>query len=250
MGALTDKTVIVTGASSGIGEATALELGARGAKVVCCARRLERLHELVERIVQRGGHAVSRRCDVTKREEVDGVVSLAMETFGGVDALVNNAGVMPISHMDACDVDGWDRMIDVNIKGALYFIAGVLPHMLERGAGHIVNVSSVAGRRVVPGGTVYCATKHALHAISEGLRAEVAARDIRVTTVAPGFVSTELQQHVQDERILKRWEEAAQQSEMTPLRSEDIAEAICFALAAPAHVSHNELLIRPTRQEF
>jgi NADP-dependent 3-hydroxy acid dehydrogenase YdfG len=166
-----------------------------------------------------------------------------------VDALVNNAGVMPISHMDSLDVDGWDRMIDVNIKGVLYFVAAALPHMLEQGGGHIVNVSSVAGRRVIPGGTVYCATKHAVHAISEGLRAELASRDIRVTTIAPGFVATELQGHVTDERILKRWEEASKKSNLEPLQSADIAEAICFALGAPAHVSYNEILVRPTRQE-
>jgi NADP-dependent 3-hydroxy acid dehydrogenase YdfG len=140
-------------------------------------------------------------------------------------------------------------MIDVNIKGVLYFVAAALPHMLERGGGHIVNVSSVAGRRVIPGGTVYCATKHAVHAISEGLRAELAARDIRVTTIAPGFVATELQGHVTDERILKRWEEASKKSNLEPLQSADIAEAICFALGAPAHVSYNEILVRPTRQE-
>lgn len=249
MSTLSEQVVVVTGASSGIGEAAALELGKRGATVVCCARRQERLHDLVERIVAAGGKAISRQCDVTKRDQVDAVVAAAMDTFGRVDALVNNAGVMPISHMDALDVDGWDRMIDVNIKGVLYFVAAALPHMLERKRGHIVNVSSVAGRRVIPGGTVYCATKHAVHAISEGLRAELASRDIRVTTIAPGFVTTELQGHVTDERILKRWKEASQKTDLEPLRSADIAEAICFALGAPAHVSYNEILVRPTRQE-
>jgi NADP-dependent 3-hydroxy acid dehydrogenase YdfG len=249
MSTLTDQVVIVTGASSGIGEATARELGRRGARVVCCARRAERLHELVEAIVAGGGHAIARRCDVTKRDEVEGVVAGAIDTWGRIDGLVNNAGVMPISHIDALDVDGWDRMIDVNIKGVLYFVAACLPHMFEAGAGHIVNISSTAGRRVIPGGTVYCATKHAVHAISEGLRAELATRDIRVTIVAPGFVKTELQSHVTDERILQRWKEASAKSALTPLEGRDIAEAVCFALEAPAHVGYNEILVRPTRQE-
>jgi len=250
MSRISDKVVVVTGASSGIGRATAKLLADRGMKVAAMARRGDRLDELSGEIKEAGGRAMALECDVTDRGAVNEAVESVVETFGPVDALVNNAGVMPLSFMDRCDVEGWDRMVDVNIKGVLYGIAAVLPSMLERKSGHVVNVSSTAGRRVMPGATVYCATKHAVHAISEGLRAEVCGHDIRVTTIAPGFVTTELQSHVEDERILKRWEERSKESGIEPLTSEDVALAICQALEAPAHVSVNEVLLRPTRQEM
>lgn len=249
MSTASDKVVIVTGASSGIGRATALELGKRRAKVVCLARRDDRLRDLTREIQEHGGHTLALPCDVADRDAFASAVGVAVETFGPIDVLVNNAGVMPLSFMDACDVEGWDAMIDVNIKGVLYGIAAVLPAMLERQSGHIVNVSSVAGRRVMPGASVYCATKHAVHALSEGLRAEVATNNIRVTVIAPGWVETELQSHVKDERILRRWAERSADTAVEPLQSEDIAAAICQAIEAPARVSVNEVLIRPTRQE-
>jgi hypothetical protein len=250
MSSVSDKVVVVTGASSGIGRATALELAKRNAKVACLARREDRLSDLSQKIKDDGGKSLAIECDVTDRSQVSDAIETATETFGPVDILVANAGVMPLSFMDRCDVEGWDQMIDVNIKGVLYSIAAVLPSMLERESGHIVPVSSVAGRRVMPGGAVYCATKHAVHALAEGLRSEVATKNIRVTTIAPGFVSTELQQAVSDERILKRWEENSKKSDLEPLTSEDIALAIAGALEAPARVSVNEVLIRPTRQEM
>jgi hypothetical protein len=249
MSSVSDKVVVVTGASSGIGRATALELAKRGAKVACLARRKERLDDLAGEIREQGGKSLAIECDVTDRSQVDEAIQTAVETFGPVDVMVNNAGVMPLSFMDKTDVEGWDLMIDVNIKGVLYGVAAVLPSMLERESGHIVNVSSVAGRRVMPGGSVYCATKHAVHALSEGLRAEVASKNIRVTIIAPGFVTTELQEAVEDERILKRWKEMSEKTGIEPLESEDIALSIAQAVEAPARVSVNEVLIRPTRQE-
>lgn len=245
-----DKVVVVTGASSGIGHATAIEMGRRNAKVACLARRGDRLADLSKEIKDAGGRAIALECDVTNRAAVADAIETTVDTFGPVDVLVNNAGVMPLSFMDACDVDGWDRMIDVNIKGVLYGIAAVLPSMIERESGHIINVSSVAGRRVMPSASVYCATKHAVHALSEGLRSEVATKNIRVTVIAPGFVKTELQNSVTDERILKRWEERSAESGIEPLTSEDIAASIAQAVETPAHVSINEVLIRPTRQEM
>jgi len=249
MSTLTGNVVIVTGASSGIGEATALMLGQRGARVVCAARRSERLADLVSRIVDAGGKAIARTCDVTSRDDVFAVAQAARDTFGPIDAIVNNAGVMPISYMDRCDTDGWDLMVDVNIKGVLYGIAAVLPEMIERQSGHIINVSSIAGRRVMPGASVYCATKHAVHALSEGLRQEVAAHGVRVTLISPGWVETELQEAVSDERIRDRWTKAREANTVAPLTSADIAESIVFALSSPPNVAYNELLIRPTRQE-
>lgn len=249
MSNVSNKMVVVTGASSGIGHATALELAQRNAKVVCLARRADRLDALAREIKDAGGRAIAIGCDVTDRAAVASAVATGVETFGPVDVLINNAGVMPLSFMDSCDVDGWDAMVDVNIKGVLYGVAAVLPSMLERKTGHIINVSSIAGRRVMPGASVYCATKHAVHALSEGLRAEVAAHDVRVTIVAPGWVETELQSHVKDERILERWLDRGKEAEIEPLTSEDIAGAICHAIEAPARVAYNELLIRPTRQD-
>ncbi|MHC4976721.1 MAG: SDR family oxidoreductase [Planctomycetota bacterium] len=244
-----DQTIIVTGASSGIGEATARLLASRGARVACLARRADRLESLVERITAEGGSAIARECDVTDREQIAQAIEQARDRFGPVDALVNNAGVMPISHIDRLDVESWDRMIDINIKGVLYCAAAVIPEMIERQSGHIINVSSTAGRRVIPGGSIYCATKHAVHALSEGMRSELSAHNIKVTIVAPGFTRTELQSHVTDDRILERWRAASERSKLDPLESEDIAESIRFALETPPHVSYSELLVRPTRQE-
>jgi len=249
MSVLSDHVAVVTGASSGIGWATALALAKRNVKVVCAARRAERLKQLEKAILSEGGHALAVECDVRDRGQVFSMVDKARATFGAVDILVNNAGVMPLSYMDRVAVDDWETMIDVNVKGVLYGVAAVLPEMLERRSGHIVNVSSIAGRRVFPGGTVYCASKFAVHALSEGLRAELADKDIRVTCVAPGWVETELQQHVTDERILERWRAAQEQTQVKPLESADVANAILYALEAPAHVGVSEIVVRPTRQQ-
>lgn len=248
MSVLSNKVVIVTGASSGIGYATAVELGKRGAKVVCAARRIKRLDDLADEIIKAGGHAVAAECDVTNRGDVEAMVATARETFGPIDILINNAGIMPLSFMDACKVDEWISTVDVNVNGVLYGVGAVLQEMLERQSGHIINVSSVAGRKVFPGGAVYCATKFAVHALSEGIRQEVAASGVRVTTIAPGLVTTELQDAITDERVKERFRNMPEG--FTPLESEDIARAIIYALEAPAHVNVNELLVRPTRQEL
>ena len=242
-----DKVAIVTGASSGIGHATALALSKAGAKVAIGARRTDKLSELENEITKNGGQAFSQKLDVTKKSDCDSFVKSVMEKWGGVDILVNNAGLMPLSFIKNLKVDEWDQMIDVNIKGVLYCTAAVIPHMLEKKSGHIVNISSVAGRIVFPSGSVYCATKHAETALSEGLRQEFSTRkNIRVTCIEPGVVSTELTNTITDES-LKDFVETAKK--MQSLSAQDIANAIIYAVEAPSHVNVNEVLIRPTTQE-
>lgn len=240
------KTAIVTGASSGIGYATALALSRAGAKVAIGARRTDRLSEL-EGKIREYGEVFSQRLDVTKREECNSFVSNVHDRWGSVDILVNNAGLMPLSLVKNLKVDQWDRMIDVNIKGVLYCTAAVVPHMLETKSGHIVNISSVAGRIVFPGGSVYCATKHAITAFSEGLRQELSVRkNIRVTCIEPGVVATELTNTITDESLQGFVESA---KKMESLQADDIANAVVYAVDSPGHVNVNEILIRPTTQE-
>ncbi len=242
-----DKVAIVTGASSGIGYATALALSKAGAKVAIGARRTDKLSELENEITKNGGQAFSQKLDVTKKSDCDSFVNSVIEKWGGVDILVNNAGLMPLSFIKNLKVDEWDQMIDVNIKGVLYCVAAVIPHMLEKKSGHIVNISSVAGRIIFPSGSVYCATKHAVTALSEGLRQEFSTRkNIRVTCIEPGVVSTELTNTITDES-LKDFVETAKK--MQSLSAQDIANAIIYAVEAPSHVNVNEVLIRPTTQE-
>lgn len=248
MSVLSNKVVIVTGASSGIGRATALALGERGVRVVCAARREDRLESLAKEIVAAGGKALPVPGDITNRGEVEAMVAAARETFGPIDAIINNAGVMPLSFMDACKIDEWTWTVDVNFNGVLYGVGAVLEEMIARRSGHIINVSSVAGRKLFPGGAVYCATKHAIHALSEGLRQELAPHNIRVTTIAPGLVTTELQDSISDDRVRERFRSMPE--DFVPLESEDIAAAIVYAMESPAHVCVNEVIIRPTRQEL
>lgn len=241
-----DKVAIVTGASSGIGYATALALSKAGVKVAIGARRTDRLAELESKI-RETGQCFSQKLDVAKRQECDSFVSKVLEKWGSVDILVNNAGLMPLSFVKNLKVDEWDRMVDVNIKGVLYCTAAVVPHMLEKRSGHIVNISSVAGRIVFPAGSVYCATKHAITAFSEGLRQELSTRkNIRVTCIEPGVVSTELTSTITDESLQSFVENTRK---IESLQSEDIADAIVYAVKSPAHVNVNEVLIRPTAQE-
>jgi NADP-dependent 3-hydroxy acid dehydrogenase YdfG len=240
------KIVVITGASSGLGEAAARLLSAEGASVVLGARRVDRLGVLASEITSRGGKAIAVSTDVTRREEVERLVDAAVRACGRIDVMINNAGLMPHSPLERLKVDEWDRMIDVNIKGVLYGIAAALPLMMKRKAGHIVNVSSVAGHKVTPGGAVYAATKHAIRALSEGLRQEVKAYNIRTTVISPGAVATELPDTITEpdvaDRIRKFYEDVA-------IPADSFARAVAFAISQPEDVDINEILFRPTRQE-
>ncbi len=241
------RVALITGASSGIGGATAALLSGHGWRVGLLARRKERLDRLAAEIAERGGESLVLPCDVTDRVAVRGAAERTLEAYGQIDALVNNAGVMPLSPLAAGLVDDWERMIDVNIKGVLFGIAAVLPHMLERRSGHVVNVGSVAGRRPFPGATVYSATKFAVRSISAGMHLELSASaGIRVTDIEPGVVRTELMDHIADDDVKRSFEE--RWAERQPLEAADVAEAIRFVLEAPPHVNVNELLVRPTDQ--
>jgi len=241
------KVVIVTGASSGLGESTALHLAERGAKLVLAARRTDRLNKLVGDIRAAGGQAIAVATDVAKRDDLERLAAAAVEAFGRIDVLVNNAGVMPLSPLAKLQVDEWDRTIDVNIKGVLYGIAAVLPRMQAQGSGHIINIASIAGIKVfTPIGTVYSATKHAVRAISEGLRVE-SGPGIRVTTVSPGAVASELRFGTSDA------ESAAGVMafyEANEIPSSSVARAIVYAVEQPADVDVNEIVVRPVSQEF
>ncbi len=244
---LKNKVAIVTGASSGIGEATALRLARAGATVVLAARRVERLEAVASSIEQSGGTALAVTTDVTDSMSVQEMARKAREAFGRIDILINNAGIMPLSPISKLKVEEWDRMIDVNIKGVLHCIAATLPSMLEQGSGHIINVSSVAGRRPFPSGTVYSATKFAVRAISQGLRLELSPTEkIRVTDIEPGVVTTELTQHITDRETADGF--TANWGDKRALHSEDVAETILFVLSQPDHVNINEILVRPTDQ--
>ena len=239
------KVVAITGASSGIGEATALRLAQHGAILALGARRTDRLEAIATRIRNEGGDVFVQALDVTRRDDVEAFVNATIARFGRVDVLVNNAGVMPLSRMADLKVDEWDRMVDVNVKGVLYGIGAVLPSMNERGAGQIINVSSVAGRQVFATAAVYCATKFAVHALSEGLRQE--SPFLRVTTLAPGAVESELTSTISDP-AMKREVDEVFRKDMLP--ADAIARAIAFAIGQPADVDVNELVVRPTAQAY
>jgi len=244
---LTGKVAIITGASSGIGEATTLTLSRAGAKVAIGARRTDRLEALKSQIEKNGGEVFMQKLDVTKKSECDSFVEEVVKKWGTVDILVNNAGLMPLSFFKNLKVSEWDQMIDVNIKGVLYCTGAVIPHLNSKKSGHIVNISSVAGRIVFPAGSVYCATKHAVAAFSEGLRQEFSVRsNIRVTCIEPGVVATELNNTITDQS-LQGFLEATKK--MVALEAQDIANAILFAVESPPHMNVNEILIRPTTQE-
>src|SRR5919199_1413385 len=231
------KVAIITGASSGIGCATALALSREGAKIAAGARRIDRLESLKNEIEKNSGDVLIQRLDVTKKPDCDSFVNAVIKMWGTIDVLVNNAGLMPLSFFKNLKVDEWDQMIDVNIRGVLYCTAAVIPHMLNKKSGHIVNISSVAGRTVFPAGSVYCATKHAVTAFSEGLRQEFSPRaNIRVTCIEPGVVATELTNTITD-KALEKFVESAKQREAQQLQSEDIANAILFAVDSPAHMN-------------
>ena len=240
------KIVVITGASSGLGEATARLLSAQGASVVLGARRIDRLRVLADELSRRSGKALAVPTDVIQCDQVKRLVDTAVQTYGRIDVMINNAGLMPQALLERLKIDEWNRMIDVNIKGVLYGIAAALPHMKQQKAGHFINVSSVAGHRVGPGFAVYAATKYAVRALSEGLRQEVKPYNIRTTAISPGAVATELPNTVTDpqaaERIRKFYAEVA-------IPAESFARAVAFAMSQPEEVDVNEILFRPTRQE-
>lgn len=244
---LENKVAIVTGASSGIGYTTSLVLSKAGVRVAVGARRTERLQELENQIIKNNGEIFIQKLDVTSKSDCDSFVDAVVKKWGKVDILVNNAGLMPLSYFVNRKVEEWERMIDVNIKGVLYCTSAVIPHMLNKKSGHLVNISSLAGRIVFAGGSIYCATKHAITAFSEGLRMELSPNyNIRVTCIEPGAVSTELLESITDESMT---EFIQTRRNMQRLQSEDIANAVLYAIQAPSHVNVNEILIRPTDQE-
>jgi len=240
------KVVVITGASSGLGEATARLLSAQGACIALGARRFDRIQRLANELSANGGKAIAVATDVTQCDQVKRLVDTAAQTFGRVDVMINNAGLMPNSPLDRLKIDDWNRMIDVNIKGVLHGIAAALPHMKQQKGGHIISVSSVAGHKVRPGNAVYAATKHAVRVLSEGLRMEVKPYNIRTTVISPGAVATELPNSVTEpdvaESVHKIYEAA--------IPAESFARAVAFALSQPEDVDVNEILFRPTRQEF
>ena len=241
------KIVVVTGASSGLGEATARLLSAHGATVVLGARRADRLELLAKELEGHGGKALAVTTDVTRREQVKALVDSAMHTYGRIDVMINNAGLMPQAPLERLKIDEWDRMIDVNVKGVLYGIAAALPHMQRQKAGHFINVSSVAGHRVGPGFAVYAATKYAVRALSEGLRQEVKPYNIQTTVISPGAVATELPDSVTDPDASKRIRTFYEQ---VAVPADSFARAVAFAMSQPPEVDINEILYRPTRQEL
>ena len=240
MSNLKGKVVAITGASSGIGEVTARLLAGRGADVVLGARRVDRLEKIVADIQAKGGSVAYRALDVTNREDVETFVKFAEQQFGKVDVVVNNAGLMPLSPLEALKVDEWDRMVDVNIKGVLYGIAAGLPIMKRQGYGQFVNISSIAGHQVFPTAAVYCGTKFAVQAISEGLRME--NTNIRVTVIAPGATESELAETITDESA-REWVKGLRN---TAIPADAIARAIAFAIEQPDDIDVNEIIVRPT----
>jgi NADP-dependent 3-hydroxy acid dehydrogenase YdfG len=241
------KVVVITGASSGMGEAAAKHLSALGATVVLGARRADRIEKLTKEIKDSGGKALAVAVDVTQRDQVKGLVASAVEQFGRVDVILNNAGIMPLSTMDSLHVDEWDKMIDVNIKGVLNGIAAVLPYMKEQKSGQIINTSSVAGHKVFNGSAVYSATKFAVRALTEGLRMEVKPYNIRTTIVCPGAVRTELLEHITDEDVRRANEDYVGAVGISPER---FARVVAFAISQPEDVDINEIIFRPTSQEL
>lgn len=239
------NVVIITGASSGIGEATAKELASKGAKLVLAARREDRLQKLKNEIQTQGGQVIYKVTDVTSPEQMEELADYALKEFGQIDVLVNNAGLMPNSFLYKKQIDDWNKMIDVNIKGVLYGIAAVLPSMRERKSGHIINLSSVAGHFVGAGSAVYAGTKFAVRAISEGLRKEECGNNIRTTIISPGMVKSELPDSITDtdfKPVIQKMYEGA-------IEAESIARAITYAIEQPSDVAINEIIIRPTSQE-
>lgn len=241
MSGIKGKVVVITGASSGIGEATARLLASHGAHVVMGARRIERLEALASAIQAEGGSALYQQLDVTDLGQMQEIIRLAISKLGRIDVVLNNAGVMPLSPLEALNIDEWNRMIDVNIRGVLHGIAAGLPVMKEQGFGHFINVASIGAYEVSPTAAVYCATKYAVRAITEGLRQET-GRDIQVTLVSPGVTESELADsitHHEAKDLMRTYRRNA-------LPASAIARVIAYAIEQPAGVDINELVVRPT----
>lgn len=244
---ITQKVIIITGASSGLGEATARLLARSGARLVLGARRLDRLETLVEQITAEGGQAIAVKTDVTRREDLQALAAAGVEKFGRIDVLINNAGTMPLAPIAKLKIDEWDHMIDVNIKGVLYGVAAVLPHFEAQDSGHIISISSVAGIKVFsPIGSVYSATKFAVRAIAEGLRSEI-GHNVRSTIISPGAVASELKHHTSDTETSAAVHDFYQANEIP---AQAVARAIAYAIEQPEDVDINEIVLRPTVQEF
>ncbi|MCW2687734.1 MAG: oxidoreductase [Mycobacterium sp.] len=238
------KVVVITGASSGIGEATAVLLAQRGAKAVLGARKSDRLEALASRIAAAGGDVAFKATDVARRDDVAELVALAIERYGQLDVLVNNAGIMPISPLDELRVDDWEAMVDVNIKGVLWGIAAALPVFRRQGFGHFVNTASTAAFRVTPNQSVYAGTKMAVRAVSEGLRQE-AGEYLRVTIISPGMTSTNFADSMTDPAVRADFE---QRRDAIAMPADAVARAIAFAIEQPANVDVGEIVVRPTAQ--
>lgn len=244
---ITGKVVVITGASSGLGEATARHLAERGATVVLGARRADRLQILADEIARNGGKASAVITDVTIPTQVQALVDTAVDQYGRIDVILNNAGVMPHSPLERRKIDDWNRTIDINIKGVLYGIAAALPQMQRQKSGHIINVSSVAGHKVGKNNAVYAATKTAVRVISDGLRQEVKPWNLRTTIISPGAVSTELPNSVTEADVAKGIGEFYDEYAIS---ADSFARAVAFAIGQPDDVDINEILFRPTRQEL
>ena len=244
---ITGKSIVITGASSGMGAAAARHLAGKGAAVVLGARRTDRIEALVAEITDAGGKAIAVATDVTKREDLLRLVDAAVDTYGRVDVIINNAGVMPLSPLERVKVDEWDQMIDVNLKGVLYGVAAALPHMIAQKSGHIINVSSVAGHKLFGGSAVYSATKFAVRALSEGLRQEMAPHNIRTTIISQGAVKTELLDHISETDVQKANQDYVAE---IGVPAETLARLVAFAINEPEDVGVNEILFRPTAQEL
>ena len=245
---IADKVIVITGASSGIGESIARLLARHGAKVVIAARRKNRIDAVVKEISAAGDKAVGFPVDVTKRPEVEALIKGAVDSFGRVDVLVNNAGIMPIAPIPLLKVDEWERQIDINIKGVLYGVAAVLPQMQKQKSGHIINITSVFGIKVfAPGATVYCATKAAVRTLTEGLRMELHSENIRCTMISPGAVASELENGTSDPSSAKFLKDFY---EKTAMPADSVARAALYAIQQPADVEIDEVVLRPTAQDF
>ncbi len=245
MSGIESKVVAITGASSGIGEATALLLAEQGAAVVLGARRIERLDELADSIRERGGRAITCRTDVTRRQDLEGLVGRAVKEFGRLDVLVSNAGISKIGPVASVDVDGWSAMIDVNLRGVLHGIAAALPVFRRQGRGHLVTTISTSGLKIVPNQAVYAGTKNAVRTLLEALRQESTDGMLRTTSVSPGYVSTELADSIDDNEVRDQVKRGMDQFGLPP---QAVARAIAFAIEQPHDVEIGDITIRPTVQ--